>query len=139
MKSFIMTVALGLILQSPTTFAAPAVSCFKPAQLSNVKVQVGWFQRQEYTVSKVCIEGNYKNQGFNPVQLKLYTVMPRTNQPGAVVSYKASLERYSETQARFTIADGEPEPTQWDATFILNELSTVEFTNNTMTQVVPTR
>lgn len=139
MKSLILAALFGVALQTTSAVAAPTVSCFKPAQLGNVQVEIGWFQKQVYTVSKICIEGNYKNQGWNSIQLKLHTVMPRTGAPGAVVTYKASLERFSQTGARFTIMDGEPEPTQWEASFDRNQLYSVEFDRGTRTQLVPAK
>lgn len=138
MKTLILAIVIGVLFQGTLSLAAPT-TCFKSAQLGNMKVEIGWFQKQEYTVSKICIEGNYRKQGFNPIQVKLHTVMPRTGNPGAVVSYKASLERFSTGGARFTISDGEPEPTQWEATFDRNELVSVEFERGTQTQLVPAR
>jgi hypothetical protein len=136
-----MSLITGLIifissLASIPALAASAKKCFS-FKAGNQEVSVGWFQRKTFNVQKICLQGNYAKMGFNSITVTLTESGYSAGRSGADVVYKASLERFSATQARFTLSDGEPEPTQWEATFEGQELVSIDFERRRPSVLVP--
>lgn len=132
-----MIAAFFKVIFTPS-FAAPAKKCFQFIG-GNQEVTVGWFARKTFNVKSLCLQGVYNKMGFNSVTLTLTEAGYAARQSGVDIIYKASLERFSATQARFTISDGEPEPTQWEATFNGNDLVSIDFERRKSIQLVPVR
>ncbi len=125
-------------LVSTPALAVPAKKCFT-FRGGNQEVTIGWFARKTFTVQSLCLQGVYNKMGFNTVTMVLTEAGFSAGRTGADITYKASIERFSATQARFTISDGEPEPTQWEASFNGSELVSIDFERQKSTQLVPVR
>lgn len=85
-----------------------------------------------YSADKVCITGDYTKDGYSPdLVFSLY------QGDDEVASYKAVSERYTSVDIRFTLEDGNPEPTQFDATVDGNVLSAIEVSYDKMATLEP--
>ena len=128
-------VVVSAFITTPA-FAATAKKCFT-FKGGNQEVTVGWFSRKTYSVQSLCLQGVYNKMGYNTLTLILTEAGYSAGSTGAVITYSATLERFSTTQARFTIDDGEPEPTQWEALFNGSELVSIDFERQNPTELVP--
>lgn len=130
-----LIVVISSFISTPS-LAAPAKKCFT-FKGGNQEVTVGWFSRKTFNVQTLCLQGVYNKMGFNSVTLILTEAGYSSGRTGADITYKASLQRFSVNQARFTISDGEPEPTQWDASFNGSELVSIDFERQRPTLLIP--
>jgi len=123
MKSSIISTTFLLALISSAFSATAAEQCFRIAG-GDTDVKVGWFSGKTYRVDSFCIQGDYTKMGISE-PLGFVFKMGDT----ALANYRARSERYSDKQIRFTLADGESEPTQFDAEMSVrqNRLTNISF------------
>ena len=87
-----------------------AASCYE-VEGKDKSFTVGWFSKKTFNADLVCVEGSMKGQGHHSIKLKFYS------NKKLVAEYEGSVERWNDKAGRFTLADGEPEPTQYEAKF----------------------
>lgn len=94
--------------------------CFQFAEGSK-DVTIGWFSKKTVTADTLCVPGEYPNLGLSET---ISFVLK--NGTEIVAEYGATVERYSDTNIRFTLNDGEPAPTQFEATVTKKSKSLID-------------
>lgn len=116
MKSLIFFASL---LVSSNVFAANP--CFQFSE-GPKEVTIGWFNKKTVTADTVCVPDQYPNE--NLVETVNFVLKNGTD---VVAEYPATAVRYSNTNVRFTLENGEPEPQQFEAVVTSKSKSLIEF------------
>lgn len=116
MKLFVF---LASLVVSGSAFALDT-TCFQYAE-GPKEVTIGWFKKKTVTADTVCVPAQYPKEGFTE---KFQFVLK--NGTEIVAQYEAVAERYSETNVRYTLMNGEPEPQQFNAEVTKKSKSLVE-------------